>query len=62
MIWRNKLFPSLNVINGKKSPYGSKGILIHYNYWSDPKLVLGIVEIRIISCIFHACTKIFSIP
>ena len=28
----NKLFPSLNVINGKSSPYGSKGIIRHYNY------------------------------
>ena len=36
MIWNNNIFTSLNVINGKKSPYGSKGILRHYHYQSDP--------------------------
>ena len=35
MQWNNKLFPSLNVINGKPSPYGRKVILIHNNYWPD---------------------------
>ena len=46
MIWNNKLFTSLNVINGKTFPYASKGILRHYHYWSDPKLSPGIVAIR----------------
>ena len=32
MKWKNILFPSLNVINGKSSTYGSKSILIHYHY------------------------------
>ena len=32
VICNNKRFPSVNVINGKRSPYGSKGIIIHYNY------------------------------
>ena len=44
----NKRFPSLNVINGKKLPYGSKGNLRQYHYRSDPKLGPGIVEIRTI--------------
>ena len=56
MICNNKLFPSLNVINGKIFPYASKGILRHYHNRSDPKLGLGIVAIRIIPCSFHACT------
>ena len=30
--WNNKLFPSLNVINGKSSTYGIKGILRQYHY------------------------------
>ena len=42
----NNFFPSLNVINGKTSPYVSKGILRNFNYRSDPKLVMSIVEIR----------------
>ena len=31
-IWNNKLFPSLNVINGKPSTNGIKGVIRHYNY------------------------------
>ena len=54
----NKLFTSLNVIYGKKSPYAGKGILRHYLYRSDPKLVPGIFSIRVIPCICHACTAI----
>ena len=54
MRWNNKLFPSLNVINGETSPYTSKGILRNYHYWSDPKLGSGIVEIIIIPCSCHA--------
>ena len=61
MIWNNKLFTSLNVINGKTYPYGSKGILIYYNYWSDPKLGSVIVEIIIIAFNCHPCTAILSI-
>ena len=57
----NKRFPSLNVINGKTSPYASKGILRHYHYRSDTKLGPGIVAIRRISCICHACTTILSL-
>ena len=54
MRWNNKLFPSLNFINGKKLPYSSKGILRHYHYRSDPKLSTGIVAIRRIPCSCHA--------
>ena len=61
MIRNNKLFPSLNVINGKTFSYASKGILRHYHYWYDPKLVPGIVAIRRISCSCHACTDILSL-
>ena len=61
IIWNNKLFPALNVINGKTLPYASKGILRHYHYQSDPKLCPGIVAIRRIPCSFHACTSILSL-
>ena len=61
MIWNNKRFPSLNVINGKTSPYISKGILRHYHYRSDPKLGLEIVAIIRIPCNCHACTNILSL-
>ena len=61
MRWNNKLFPSLNVINVETSPYGSKGILRHNHYWSDPKLGPGIVAIIIIPCSCHACTTILSL-
>ena len=50
----HKPFQLLNVINGKTSPIGSKGILRHYHYQSDPKLSPGIVAIRIIPFRFHA--------
>ena len=54
----NKLFPSINVINGKTLIYASKGILRHYHYRSDPIFGLGIVAIRRISCSCHACTAL----
>ena len=60
MIWNNKLFSSLNVINGKTQPYISKGFLRNYHYWSDPKLVPVIFSIRRIPFSFHACTAILS--
>ena len=46
MGWKNKLFPLLNVINGKTSPYASKRILRHYHYRSDPEVGPGIFFIR----------------
>ena len=55
------MFPSLNFINGKTSPNGSKGFLRHYHYWSDLKLGPGLVEIRIIPCSCHACTTALSL-
>ena len=61
MIRKNKIFPSLNVINGKTSPYESKGIIRHHYYWSDPKLGPGIVAIRIITCSCHDCISILSL-
>ena len=45
IIWNKKLFPPLNFINGKIFPYARKVILRNYHYWSDPKLVPGIVAI-----------------
>ena len=57
----NKIPPSLNVINGKTYPYGSRGILRHYHYFSDTKLGTGIVAIRIISCNWNSCTTILSL-
>ena len=61
IIWNNKLFSSLNVINGKTSPYASKGVLRNYHYRYYPKLGPGIVVIRIIPCSCHACTTILSL-
>ena len=58
MILNNKRFPSLNVIKRKILPYGSKGILRHYHYCSDPKLGPGMVAIIRIPCSFHACKTI----
>ena len=57
---RQQTFPSLNVINGKRSPYSIKEILRHYHYWSDPKLGPGVVAIRRITCSCHACTNTLS--
>ena len=61
MRWNNKTISSLNLINGISSTYEINGILRQYNYWSDPKLGLGIVLIRILQCICHACKTIFSL-
>ena len=52
--WNKTLFPSLNVIKGKISPYVSKVILGRYYYIPDPKLSYGIVEIIIIPFSCHA--------
>ena len=63
-VWKwdgTKTIPSLNVINGKILPYGSKGILRHDYYSSDPKLGPVVVSIRIIPCSFHAFTTILSL-
>ena len=60
IIRNNKLFPSLNVINGKTLPYARKVILRHYHYRSDPKLGPGIVSIRRIPCSCQDCTTILS--
>ena len=61
MRWNKELFTSLNVINVKSSPYGSKVILRHNNYWSDPNLGPGIVAIIIFSSSCHYCTNILSL-
>ena len=53
--WDNKLFPYLNSINGKTSPYYRNGVLRHFHYRSDPKLGPGIVYLRIITCSCHYC-------
>ena len=50
----NKLLTSLNVINCKTLPYASKGILRHYHYRSDPKLVPSVFSIRSIPCSCYA--------
>ena len=50
MIWNNKLMPSLNFIKGEISQYGSKVILKHYHYQSDPKLGSEVFAIRGITC------------
>ena len=61
MLWNKTLFTSLNVINGKPSPCGRKGILRHCHYCSDPILGLGIVATRIIPLGCHACITILYI-
>ena len=53
--------PSIKVIKGKTSPYESKGILRYNHYWLDPKLDMGIVAVRGISCLFHYCITVLSI-
>ena len=57
---QNKI-PSLNVINGKTSPYKSKVILRHYHYCSDPKLGPGPFAVRIFPCNCHSRTNILSL-
>ena len=61
-MWYNKkLFPSLKVINGKLFTDGSKGILRHYHYPLDTNLGPGVILIKIIPWICHACTKMLSL-
>ena len=57
----NKKFPSINAINSKTSPYGSKNILRYYHYQSDPKLGSGIVTMKRITCNCHAFKTILSL-
>ena len=58
----NKLFPSLNVTNGKSYTSGRKGVIRKYHYPSDPRLGTVIVSIRRIPCSCHDCTTISSLP
>ena len=48
--------PSLDVIIGKTAPKGSKGVIRHYHYMLDPRLVPGVVSPIIITCSYYACT------
>ena len=61
MRWNNKMFPSLNDINGTPVPYGSKGVIRYYHYRSYPILGPEIVETIRITCSCHACTTILSL-
>ena len=61
-MWFNyKLFSSLNVINAKRYPYVTKGILRHDHYSSDTKIGTSIVAIRRITYSYHAWKTIVSI-
>ena len=55
------VFPSLNVIKGRGSPYDRRIIIRHYHYHSDPRLGHGIFEIRKIPCSYHDCANILSL-
>ena len=61
MIQNKNNYPSLNVNNGKPSPYGSKGILRHYHYRPDTKFGRGIVSIGTIQWSWHYYTTILSL-
>ena len=53
-----QFFPSLSFIDGKTSSYGSKGILRHYHYWSDPNQVQELLqseEFHSVSVLAHLC-------
>ena len=54
MRWQHKMFPSLNFVNGNPCTQGSKGILRHHNYHSDPKLGTEIIAVKLSICSFHA--------
>ena len=54
------MFPSLNYINGKSSPYVIEGIIRYYHYQWYPKLGPGIVAVQIITGHYHSCTTIIS--
>ena len=60
--WSSKLFPSLNVINGKSAPYESKFFPRNYHHRSDSNLGLRIFDLIRITCSFHNCTTILSFP
>ena len=55
------MFPSLNVINGKSSTYGSNGVLKNSHSSSDPKLGPGTVATIIITCSCHTCKRVLSL-
>ena len=60
--WNNKLFPSLNSIHGKTSPYLIKGVLRHFHCRSDPKFGPGVVYHRRITYSFHYYITQLSLP
>ena len=57
-----QLSPSLNILNGKTSPYGIKVVLRHYHFRSDTKLGPGVVALRIIPYSCHYFTQQLSLP
>ena len=62
ILWNNKPFPSLNVINGKSYAYVSKGVLRNYHYRSEIKFVQGVVAIRCMTRSYSAYTTILPLP
>ena len=54
IMFKGKMILRKKLGNVKSDTYGNKGVIRHYNYRSDSKLVLGIVAIIIIPCSCHS--------
>ena len=53
-------FPELSFSGPHSKPHGSRGLGKHYHLSFDPKLVMGVCEIRRASCDCVACISIIE--
>ena len=49
-------FPELSFSSPHSKPHGARGLSKHYHLRFDPKLGMGVFEIRRIPCAWVACT------
>ena len=55
-------FPELSFCSPHYKPNGARGLIKHYHLCFDPKLGMGICEIRLIPCACVACTPMLDKP
>ena len=55
-------FPELIFSGPNSKPHGARGLSKHYHLRFDPKLGMGVCEIRRIPCACVACTSILYKP
>ena len=55
-------FPALPFCGPHSKPHGTRGLSKHYRFRFDPKIGMGVCEIRRIPCSCFACTSMLEKP